>query len=197
MSIQGATAIAIPAASALIVGYNPSTTVAAGSNGVNLNTFTAASPGTLNVASTTGFYTSGGPTVPTLNNLGQNYLLVADNAGSLHPLAYAAKTATTFTGVVSLDGLSAVIATGGAVTVQYRASSGHLAGWSYEASAAGTIIVRYRDGTVSTAPVIAVSHIAASAGETVSISVPVRFTTGLFAEIAGTGGVPTGAAWIV
>jgi lysophospholipase L1-like esterase len=89
------------AALALNKGF--STTVAAGSNTVNLNTFTTGSPGTLNVASTAGSDSSGA--------------IVVDTAASpsLNVITYTGITATTFTGCVQTVAGSAVLATGQAV----------------------------------------------------------------------------------
>lgn len=80
-------------------GTNPTTTVAAGSDSVNISTFAGA--GTLNVASTTGFPTTG-------------TIRVATGSG-VKVLSYTGVGATTFTGVDS-DGQSGAMATGGAVT---------------------------------------------------------------------------------
>ena len=92
-----------------------STTVAAGSNSVKTNTFVAAN-GTLNVADTTGFPTSG-------------KLFVTDN-GVVSVLIYTGATATTFTGVsLAGGGTSITLATGdsvqgGAQTSTYAVTNG-------------------------------------------------------------------------
>jgi hypothetical protein len=77
-----------------------STTVAAGSNGVNTNTFLGA--GVLNVVNTAGFPTSGTIVVPT--------------GTSVATLSYTGTTGTTFTGVTTLFGGGA-LATGGLVSL--------------------------------------------------------------------------------
>ncbi len=80
-------------------GTAPSTTIAAGSDTVNVSTFAGA--GTLNVASTTGFPSSGTIRVAT--------------ASGVKVLDYTGVGATTFTGVDS-NGQTGVMSTGGAVT---------------------------------------------------------------------------------
>lgn len=74
------------------------TTVAAGSNGVDVTTFAGA--GTLNVASTTGFASAGN--------------LVVATSTVMATLSYTGKTPTTFTGVTTLGGVG-TLATGGTV----------------------------------------------------------------------------------
>jgi len=80
-------------------GTGPSTTVAAGSDGVNISTYAGA--GTLNVASTTGFPTTGTIRVAT--------------ASGVKALSYTGTGGTTFTGV-NANGQTGLLATGGAVT---------------------------------------------------------------------------------
>lgn len=75
-----------------------STTVAAGSNGVNTSTFTGS--GTLNVASTSGFQTAGG--------------LIVATGGTPAFITYTGTTGTTFTGCTTVTGGGAM-STGGAV----------------------------------------------------------------------------------
>lgn len=76
------------------------TTVAAGSNGVDINTFAGA--GTLNVASTLGFGSSGNFTVVT--------------ASGTRPVSYTAKTATSFTGCTASAPGGSTVSTGAVVT---------------------------------------------------------------------------------
>lgn len=82
------------------------TTVAAGSSGVNVSTFTSGAPGTLDVVSTT----SGSFTFPDAGTL-----FVA-NASGVAYLSYTGTTSTSFTGVVFLSGQTGTLSTGGAVT---------------------------------------------------------------------------------
>ncbi len=88
------------AASGTLAG--PSTTIAAGSNGVNVNTFAGA--GTLNVVNTT---TSPVPEFPTAGTL------AVATASGIQKVTYTGKTATTFTGCTSAG--AGVMSTGGAV----------------------------------------------------------------------------------
>lgn len=87
-------------------GTAPSTTVAAGSDGVNISTYAGA--GTLNVASTTGFPTSGTIRVVT--------------ASGVKVLTYTGVGASTFTGV-DADGQTGLLATGNAVTTNQWATT--------------------------------------------------------------------------
>lgn len=81
---------------------NLATTVAAGSNGVNVSTFVGA--GTLNVADTTGFPSSG--TVAVITD------------GGLRFVAYTGTTGTSFTGCTTVGAvLTGVLYTSGAVTM--------------------------------------------------------------------------------
>lgn len=81
-------------------GNGVSTTIAAGSDTVNTNTFTGASPGTLNVAATSTFSSTGTLTVATATT----------NA----TITYTGKTGTTFTGCITTAG-GGVMSTGGLV----------------------------------------------------------------------------------
>jgi hypothetical protein len=71
--------------------YTSQTTIASGSNNVDLTTFTSGSPGTINVASTTGFISSG-----YLSIMAGPY-----NYGAL--VSYSGKTSNSFTGCVYLS----------------------------------------------------------------------------------------------
>ena len=92
-----------------IISYNPtataSTTVASGSNAVNISTF--AGSGTLNVASTSAFASSG-----TINV----YATPSGGAARAFPITYTGKTGTTFTGCNS-SGANAVLATSNVVAI--------------------------------------------------------------------------------
>jgi hypothetical protein len=79
----------------------PATTVAAGSTGVNINTFAGA--GTLNVASTTGFPTSGA--IQVLTSTGYQ------------TVTYTGVGATTFTGCSTPNGAGGTLTTGNAVNL--------------------------------------------------------------------------------
>ena len=82
------------------VDFSVSTTVASGSNGVDVSTF--AGSGTLDVASTAGFAPSGS-------------LHVATSTGTAI-IAYTAETSTSFTGASLTSGSAGLLSTGGGVT---------------------------------------------------------------------------------
>ena len=122
----------------------PTTTIAAGSNGVNVNTFAGA--GVLNVAST-GLSTLGpNPTYPSAGTLS-----VATGSGP-QIVTYTGITATTFTGCTSAG--AGVMATGGAVvggllpspgTIIY--ASGAMTGTTGTLDAASQVEALYNGGT--------------------------------------------------
>ena len=87
-------------------GTGPSTTIAAGSDTVNISTFAGA--GTLNVLSTTGFPSTG-------------TIRVATGSG-VKVISYTGKGGTTFTGC-DADGQSGVMSTGGAVNTNQWSTS--------------------------------------------------------------------------
>lgn len=111
-----------------LVVFSAKTTVAVGSNGINVNTFTGT--GTLNVASTQGFTSTGSLTVAT--------------SGGNATLAYTGLTATTFTGVNDTSATNGTLATGGNVAesshavplsptqlnIIYSANTGSCVTWS-------------------------------------------------------------------
>lgn len=94
------------------------TTVAAGSSGVNVNTFTGS--GTLNVAATATFTPNMGGTISDDINVAYNPnrfpLLSVATANGVALLSYTGTTSTTFTGVDYISGQSGALATGAAVT---------------------------------------------------------------------------------
>lgn len=95
---------------------NNPTTVAAGSNGVNVSTFAGA--GTLNVASTLGWNTAS-------ISSAQGALTVA-TSGTTATITYTGVTATSFTGCTTVSG-SGSVSTGGAVQpVGVYSAAGHL-----------------------------------------------------------------------
>lgn len=105
--VRGQNSVTVASTSGLSVGelavvsmVTGNTTVAAGSNGVNVNTFTGS--GTLNVASTTDFPSSGST-------------LIVPTSGGDASLTYTGTTSTTFTGVTFTSGDAGTLATGGEV----------------------------------------------------------------------------------
>lgn len=98
-SAESWTAEALNLFSLQYTGTSPTTTIAAGSDTVNVSTFAGA--GTLNVASTTGFPTTGTLRVAT--------------ASGVKVISYTGVGATTFTGCNS-SGQTGVMSTGGAVS---------------------------------------------------------------------------------
>ena len=91
------------------------TTIAAGSNGVDLSTFTGGSPGTLSVASTQNIPAGAGTLTIATSNGNQTATYTGTN-GSNGPLTRT--TGTTFTGVVAVGVPgSSTMSTGGAVSL--------------------------------------------------------------------------------